>query len=275
MTEDRKALLEFAGKQQREASDAAVSVWVEASAGTGKTKVLIDRVLRTLLAGVNPSKILCLTYTKAAAVEMSSRISARLARFSVIGDEDLHQELLSLLGEMPSERKEYDKLAAQARRLFAVVLDTPSGLKIQTIHAFCQEVLKRFPLEAKVSPYFEVMDERASVEAINEVKLRLIRKVENEPDSPVAQALAYLIKNAGELKLDDIMLSITANRSRISGLLNVGLDNVLMQLAQKLGVDVTLTGVATPSVPLTSLLKSAEPTSKLPLPQGERREWVF
>ncbi|MDR1025940.1 MAG: double-strand break repair helicase AddA [Lactobacillus sp.] len=228
---------QLATDQQRKASDAFTSAWVEASAGTGKTKVLSDRVLRTLLSGVNPSKILCLTYTKAAAVEMSSRISGRLARLSVLGDDDLHKELETLLGKMPDERKEYNELMAQARRLFALVLDTPSGMKIQTIHSFCQEILKRFPLEARVSPYFEVMDERSSLEALNEVKLRLIRKIEEEPNSGSAEALSYLIKNGGETKLSDVMFNIAFERSKISGLLKYGLSAILREIAERLEID--------------------------------------
>ena len=144
----------LATAQQRKASDPLRSVWVEASAGTGKTKVLSDRVLRILLNGVSPARILCLTYTKAAAVEMSSRIAQRLSEWAVIGDNELDKQLEKLLGELPHNKDKYLQLVAMARKLFAVLLDTPGGMKIQTIHSFCQEVLKRFPLEAKISPYF-------------------------------------------------------------------------------------------------------------------------
>ena len=107
MTDDiiamRKQRGELATAQQRRAADPARSVWVEASAGTGKTKVLSDRVLRLLLNGVPPGRILCLTYTKAAAVEMSSRIAGRLSRWAVAGDDDLHKELSKLFGEPAGE----------------------------------------------------------------------------------------------------------------------------------------------------------------------------
>ena len=180
--------------QQRKAANPLRSVWVEASAGTGKTKVLSDRVLRILLNGVKPSKILCLTYTKAAAVEMSSRIAGRLSRWAVASEDDLHKELQALLGQLPAEQKDYAKLEATARQLFAVLLDTPGGMKIQTIHSFCQEILKRFPLEAKISPYFEVMDDRTADEALAEIQQKLLKKIEDEPMSDVAQALGYLTK---------------------------------------------------------------------------------
>lgn len=219
MTDDiaatRKQRGEQATAQQRRAADPARSVWVEASAGTGKTKVLSDRVLRLLLNGVPPGRILCLTYTKAAAVEMSSRIAGRLSRWAVAGDDDLHKELSKLLGSLPENHKDYARLEAQARKLFAILLDTPGGMKIQTIHSFCQEVLKRFPLEAKVSPYFEVMDDRTAAEAMDDIKRALLQKIETAPESRAGQALAYLTRNVSEFQFPNIMNSIAAGRNKI------------------------------------------------------------
>ena len=215
----RKERGKLATAQQRRAANPLRSVWVEASAGTGKTKVLSDRVLRLLLSGVAPSKILCLTYTKAAAVEMSSRIAGRLSRWAVADEETLHKELLALLGELPESQKDYAKLEAMARQLFAVLLDTPGGMKIQTIHSFCQEILKRFPLEAKVSPYFEVMDDRTASEALADVQRGLLLKIEEEPDGFVGQALAFLTRQVSEFKFPQIMETIAANRNKISKLL--------------------------------------------------------
>ncbi len=215
----RKERGKLATAQQRRAANPLRSVWVEASAGTGKTKVLSDRVLRLLLSGVAPSKILCLTYTKAAAVEMSSRIAGRLSRWAVADEETLHKELLALLGELPKSQKDYAKLEAMARQLFAVLLDTPGGMKIQTIHSFCQEILKRFPLEAKVSPYFEVMDDRTASEALADVQRGLLLKIEEEPDGFVGQALAFLTRQVSEFKFPQIMETIAANRNKISKLL--------------------------------------------------------
>lgn len=114
-----------ATEQQRRAANPKKSVWVQASAGTGKTKVLSDRVLRILLGGGNPGRILCLTYTKAAAVEMSSRISERLSKWAVMPQQELYSELEALLGKLPEDRERLEKLEAAARRLFAVLLDTP------------------------------------------------------------------------------------------------------------------------------------------------------
>src|ERR1700751_129134 len=140
---------EEAGAKQSRASDPSRSVWVGASAGTGKTKVLIDRVLRLMLPRISgelatqPGKILCLTFTKTAAAEMSNRIYEWLSGWSVKNDAELKKELTDLIGKSPTLEVE-----EEARRLFARVLDTPGGLKIMTLHSFCQSVLKRFPIEA-------------------------------------------------------------------------------------------------------------------------------
>lgn len=235
---ERQKLGEKATLQQREAANPLRSVWVEASAGTGKTKVLSDRVLRLLLSGVQPAKILCLTYTKAAAVEMSSRIAGRLSRWAVASDDDLHKELLKLLGSLPENHKDYAKLEAQARKLFAVLLDTPGGMKIQTIHSFCQEVLKRFPLEAKVSPYFEVMDDRTAAEALEDIKQALLQKIELEPESRAGKALAFLTKNVSEFQFPKIMNAIAEARNKIIRLFAAygDAEAVLAELSRRLGV---------------------------------------
>lgn len=236
--EQRQNRILLASEKQRRAANPDKSVWVEASAGTGKTKVLSDRVLRLLLKGVNPAKILCLTYTKAAAVEMNTRIAGRLSRWSVASDEQLQKELESLLGRRLTESKADLDLQALGRRLFAILLDTPGGMKIQTIHSFCQEILKRFPLEAKISPYFEVMDDRSAAEALNDVKNKLLQKIELEPDSPVAQSLAYMTQTVSEATFPKIMNNIAGNRNKISRLLSSypSLEALLLQTADKLGL---------------------------------------
>src|ERR1700683_2332752 len=141
-----------ADRAQRKALDPTASVWVSASAGTGKTKVLTDRLLTLMLAGTPPSKILCLPFTRAAGAEMANRVNDRLAKWTVMGRGELAQELVDLTGRMPNEED-----IAHARPLFARVLDTPGGAKIETIHAFCQSLLRRFPLEAQVPPEFAVI----------------------------------------------------------------------------------------------------------------------
>ena len=146
-----------ASERQVQAADPAASTWLSANAGSGKTRVLIDRVARLLLNGVQPQRILCLTYTKAAASEMQNRLFRRLGCWAMLPDAALRAEL----GELGADGAvDADKLA-QARRLFARAIETPGGLKIQTIHSFCAGLLRRFPLEAGVSPQFIEMDDRA------------------------------------------------------------------------------------------------------------------
>ena len=204
--------ISLASANQRQAADPLCSVWVEASAGTGKTKVLSDRVLRLLLDGTDPSRILCLTYTKAAAVEMNNRIAERLSIWAVADDDKLRSELEKLLGLNLAEYKQKSALLAQARRLFAILLDTPGGIKIQTIHSFCQEILKRFPLEAKISPYFEIMDDRAAKEALETIKSEILQ---GNIGPRAAAALSWLTAATSEFKFPEIMRSISDNRNLI------------------------------------------------------------
>jgi hypothetical protein len=145
---------------QRIAADPAISAFVTANAGSGKTKTLIDRTARLLLAGAEPATILCVTYTKAAAAEMQRRLFDLMGGWSVTDDAGLRQVLADLEGR---EAESFSpRELSRARTLFARALETPGGLKIQTIHAFCERVLRRFPLEAGVSPGFEVIDDGAA-----------------------------------------------------------------------------------------------------------------
>ena len=143
-----------AAARQSRASDPAVSAWVSASAGSGKTKLLTDRVLRLMLAGTTPSRILCLTFTKAAAAEMAVRLNRELGRWAVADDAGLAAELAALLTRPPTPAE-----AAGARTLFAEVLELAGGMRILTIHAFCQTLLRAFPLEAGLPPQFTVLEE--------------------------------------------------------------------------------------------------------------------
>ena len=234
----QKELGILATSQQRFAANPNMSIWVEASAGTGKTKVLSDRVLRLLLAKVNPSKILCLTYTKAAAVEMSERIAKRLSVWAVEDESTLASELENLLGnDFKKDNKQ--ELINFARTLFAMLLDTPGGMKIQTIHSFCQDVLKRFPLEAGISPYFEVLDERIAKEILQNIKINLLREADADSDSKLSKAIAFLTENISEYKFPDVMNLITENRNKIAYLLkkyNGNMDDIISQLESTLGV---------------------------------------
>ncbi len=146
-----------ASEAQFRAARPDASTWLSANAGSGKTKVLTDRVARLLLKGVQPQHILCLTYTKAAASEMQNRLFQRLGEWAMLPDPALLNALLDLGVELEDQESEL----AQARTLFARAIETPGGLKIQTIHSFCSALLRRFPLEAEVSPQFTEMEERS------------------------------------------------------------------------------------------------------------------
>ena len=147
-----------ATQRQVDAADPRTSTWLSANAGSGKTRVLTDRVARLLLEEVSPQNILCLTYTKAAAAEMQNRLFQRLGAWAMMSDDVLGAELKDLGVDRQIDAAQLN----QARTLFARAIETPGGLKIQTIHSFCAGVLRRFPLEAHVSPQFREMEDRAA-----------------------------------------------------------------------------------------------------------------
>ena len=235
----RKDNEQYATKQQREAANPQSSVWVQASAGTGKTKVLSDRVLQLLLHEVNPTRILCLTYTKAAAVEMNARISDKLSKWAVKDDASLEKNLGALLGEEIKSVQEQQKYKERARQLFAVLLDTPGGLKIQTIHSFCEEVLKRFPIEAGISPYFNVMDDVESQKALERIRQDMIHDAELNPQSGLGQAMKFMAAHLREKEFVQMMEQIIGNLQRINEELKdyTDLSEYAAILAQKLNVD--------------------------------------
>ncbi|MEQ1811636.1 MAG: double-strand break repair helicase AddA [Terricaulis sp.] len=153
-----------ATRAQGQAAHPHVSVFVTANAGSGKTKVLVDRIARLLLEGSKPSAFLCITYTKAAAAEMQRRLFERLGGWCVADDKSLSAELEKLganAADLP-----------RARALFAQALETPGGLKIQTIHAFCERLLARFPLEAHVPPGFDIADEARSAALLGDARAK-------------------------------------------------------------------------------------------------------
>ncbi|MBB2200436.1 double-strand break repair helicase AddA [Gluconacetobacter tumulisoli] len=155
--------IDLANTRQAEASDPEASVFVSASAGSGKTKLLIDRLLRlmlprlapdgTLAAGSDPARIQCLTFTKAAAAEMAIRLQNRLGKWVTLPDAALDAELAGLSVPPGADTRQ------AARELFARVLDLPGGMRIGTIHAFCQSLLRRFPIEAAISPHFTLVED--------------------------------------------------------------------------------------------------------------------
>ncbi|GAW35715.1 ATP-dependent helicase/nuclease subunit A [Roseovarius sp. A-2] len=191
-----------ATQAQVDAARPDLSTWLSANAGSGKTRVLTDRVARLLLDGVNPQHILCLTYTKAAASEMQNRLFQRLGAWAMLGNRDLSDALRELGHEATID---HDTLR-RARRLFAQAIETPGGLRIQTIHSFCAALLRRFPLEAQVSPQFTEMEDRTA---------RLLRTeiVEDLAAGPQAETLYTLARYYSGETLDDLTAEITRHRS--------------------------------------------------------------
>lgn len=188
-------------------------VWLSASAGTGKTHVLTARVLRLLLSGANPESLLCLTFTKAGATEMASRIHERLAAWVQMEDVRLFMEL-EALGEVGSPH-----LCRKARELFADVLEaTGGGLRIQTIHSFCQQLLGSFPLEAGLAPGFRALDEREAAAIARNALAELVVEVESTGQSMLLDALQALALRAGEDKAEQYLRSCARAHTVLDGI---------------------------------------------------------
>src|SRR6476659_1913418 len=178
---------------QRDASDPGVSAWVAANAGSGKTHVLAQRVIRLLLRGTAPQRILCLTYTKAAAANMANRVFGELAKWTPLSDDELDKEILKIEGHRPSAAQR-----VHARRLFARALDTPGGLKVQTIHAFCTRLLHQFPFESNVAARFDVLDQTAQTELLAEMSLGVLLDAARAPETALGGALATAVATAAD-----------------------------------------------------------------------------
>ncbi len=192
---------------QNRAANPRDSVWVSANAGSGKTHVLTERVIRLLLDGTDPSKILCLTYTKAAAAVMQNRVFARLSEWATTDEEKLAQAIEQIDGQAPDRER-----LAQARRLFARALETPGGLKIQTIHAFCEAILHQFPLEANIAGHFELMDDLMQVALVGEARRQLLQSARLDKNTELAAAFADVLDAAGEFGLQGLLDEAVSKR---------------------------------------------------------------
>jgi len=201
---------------QRRASDPEESVWVSASAGSGKTKVLTDRVLRLLLPrpdghpGAAPHRILCLTFTKAAASEMLQRIGKILGKWAIAGENELREDLRNLTGRPASAAE-----IGAARRLFASVVDTPGGLKVMTIHSFCQSVLGRFPLEADIPPHFSVVDEAPAQDLLARARNTVLEAAKQDPASALGRAIAAIAAEQNEEQFGALLRSLCGERQQM------------------------------------------------------------
>lgn len=230
MTETPRQRAEHA---QSRAADPAASAWVEASAGSGKTKLLTDRVLRLLLAGVEPGRILCLTFTKAAAAEMATRLARALGGWATAEDAALAGTLAGLTGRAPGP----EELRA-ARALFVRVLEQPGGMRISTIHAFAQSLLRAFPLEAGLAPQFAVVEEQ-------EARAMLAREREAVlAAAPDREALAQLARLTPPGRFAETLATLSGARTRLLAAVDgrQGLAGLEAALARALGLRPGLSG---------------------------------
>ncbi|MGJ0620250.1 MAG: double-strand break repair helicase AddA [Methylocystis sp.] len=197
-------------RRQQTASDPFASAWVSAHAGSGKTHVLAQRVLRLLLAGARPSQILCLTYTKAAAANMGSRVFDRLARWATLDDASLAKDIAEM-GATIESGADLDF----ARRLFTRAVETPGGLKIQTIHAFCEKLLHIFPLEANVPASFRVVDDLERAELMDAARRRALDAATRDQGS-LRNALERVARETSAAGFDALCKELLQHRQNIA-----------------------------------------------------------
>jgi ATP-dependent helicase/nuclease subunit A len=195
---------------QTEASDPTVSAFVAANAGSGKTHVLAQRVIRLLLAGNDPARILCLTFTKAAAANMANRVFDILRQWTALDDETLRAAMRA--SGVPSG--DHTQLV-RARRLFAEAIETPGGLKVQTIHAFCTRLLHQFPFEANVPAGFAVLDDRMQEELLDRAGLSVLLDAAGAPGSELGRALRTALAGAADITLREVVNEAIGRRDDI------------------------------------------------------------
>ena len=227
--------LEATVHNQRRAADPSRSAFVMANAGSGKTRVLANRVARLLLEGVAPQKILCITFTKAAAAEMAERLFDMLGGWALADDDKLVKALAELEGDAGKQRNA--AALADVRRLFARALETPGGLKTQTIHSFCEQTLKRFPLEAGTPPGFAIIEDAEAHRLIDEAIDAVARAAAE--DEILAAAFDRLSVQRNEQDLRSLLHSAAAGKLKFSQMLDRfdGLDGAVAALAAELDID--------------------------------------
>jgi ATP-dependent helicase/nuclease subunit A len=200
-------------ENQARATSANHSAWVSANAGAGKTYVLVRRALSLLLAGSSPEAILCLTFTKAAAAEMANRLIAELGKWATAPDVWLRKTVENLNGR-PATSSDVEL----ARRLFAQVVETPGGLRIMTIHAFCDRVLRRFPLEAGVSPNFAILADEDAAILRGEAAEAVLEEASGQPHSVLGRSLLQIVAYANEEQFDGLLRAVLSNRGELKAL---------------------------------------------------------
>jgi ATP-dependent helicase/nuclease subunit A len=194
-------------EKQASASNPTSSSFVSANAGSGKTHVLVQRVIRLLLSGVPPEKILCITFTKAAAANMAERVFTTLGHWVTLDNTALDEAIRDAGLPNPTLR-----LRKVARELFARALETPGGLKVQTIHALCTRLLQQFPFEANVPARFAVLDERDQTDMMERANLKVFLEAARAPDSVLGRALQTAMANAADVTFKDVVREACLSR---------------------------------------------------------------
>jgi len=220
-------------ERQARGSDPHASAWVSANAGSGKTYLLAQRVIRLLLTGADPGRVLCLTFTKAAAAEMASRVFEILGGWATWPDDELAEEIIRIEGRRPDPAQ-----VSAARRLFARALETPGGLKIQTIHSFCERLLHQFPFEANVAGHFEVMDADIASALLEQARAEVLRGAADQPDQALGPAYQYLISTASDGAIADGLADFISKRTKVREWFGAsgGLDGAIEDLARRFGL---------------------------------------
>ena len=220
---------------QAKASHPATSAFVAANAGSGKTYVLVNRVIRLLLHGTPPEKILCITFTKAAAANMAEKVFERLGRWVTLPDDQLDGEIRAA-----GEGKPNAQTRSRARELFASALETPGGLKVQTIHALCTRLLQQFPFEAKVPAHFSVLDDRDQNEMMERANLAVLMDAARAPDSAAGRALDFAMATAADVTFKDVVREACLSRQHFMAWADgtESIDAAMAQVALALGVSV-------------------------------------
>ena len=265
MSADRSLPADLVLRQAR-ASDPVGSAWVSANAGSGKTFLLAQRVIRLLLSGADPGRILCLTFTKAAAAEMAKRVFQILAGWVTLPDKDLAAEIKKTEGRSPNR----DQVIA-ARRLFARALETPGGLKIQTIHSFCERVLHQFPFEANVAGHFQVMEADAANALMTSARAAVLTKAAADPNGALGRAYALLIKTASDKELFDTINAFVSERAALRRWFEVSgsQERAVDQLRAHFDLDASETAAAiTGQIPFPDAFNQGYATRIMPLLAG-------
>ena len=230
-------------RKQSEASDPEASAWVAANAGSGKTHVLAQRVIKLLLKGVEPEKILCLTFTKAAAANMAKRVFDTLGHWTTLDDDALDAALNGQWSRASGARR------ARARQLFALALETPGGLKVQTIHAFCAHLLHQFPFEANVATRFSVLDDAEQSQLLERLTLNVLLDGAASPDSSLARALNSAMTAAADQTFRDVVREAIGKRDAVIRWVEGagGVDAAIANLSTTLGIATsdTIDGIET------------------------------